>query len=481
VCVKDSGIGIPADRQDRLFQAFSQVDSSTARRFGGTGLGLAISRRLVEAMGGKVWVESEPGVGTKFYFSFVTEAAIAVAPAAPVNLGELRGKRALLVDDNRTNLRILSLQTERWGMTQRACEDPSAALALVAAGEQFDVVITDMHMPQMDGAALARQLRALSPTLPLMLLSSVNIRQTPDAQLFSSVLTKPARQQALFDALVAALPAGRPIRRTDAKVSQFDATLGERMPLRILLAEDNEVNRKVALRMLKGFGYQADVAANGLEAVAAVRRQAYDVVLMDIQMPEMDGLEAARVILSERPSAQRPRIVAMSANAMREDTEAALAAGMDDYVVKPISVPMLQAALEKCGELKAARQDEGTAVAADVLDVSHLESFIDLDPSGEFLQGLIESFEANSRRCLAELRRAVDAGDAAATEAVAHQLKGTSAALGVRELNRLCVALEALAGNGTLQDAAGLLDECDREFGAGLQALTQFLSGRKTG
>ncbi|MDB5943334.1 MAG: multi-sensor hybrid histidine kinase, partial [Ramlibacter sp.] len=403
-----------------------------------------------------------------------------VAPAAPVNLGELRGKRALLVDDNRTNLRILSLQTERWGMTQRACEDPSAALALVAAGEQFDVVITDMHMPQMDGAALARQLRALRPTLPLVLLSSVNIRQTPDAQLFSSVLTKPARQQALFDALVAALPAGRPIRRTDAKVSQFDATLAERMPLRILLAEDNEVNRKVALRMLKGFGYQADVAANGLEAVAAVRRQAYDVVLMDIQMPEMDGLEAARVILSERPSAQRPRIVAMSANAMREDTEAALAAGMDDYVVKPISVPMLQAALEKCGELKAAGRDK-PAEAADVLDVSQLESFIDLDPSGEFLQGLIESFEANSRRCLAELRRAVDAGDAAATEAVAHQLKGTSAALGVRELNRRCVALEALAGNGTLQDAARLVDECEREFGAGRQALAQFLARRKTG
>jgi CheY-like chemotaxis protein len=339
-----------------------------------------------------------------------------------------------------------------------------------------------MHMSQMDGAALARQLRALRPALPIVLLSSVNIRQTPDAQLFASVLTKPARQQALFDALVCVIPAARPAqRRVDTKTSQFDATLAERMPLRILLAEDNEVNRKVALRMLKGFGYQADVAANGLEAVAAVRRQAYDVVLMDIQMPEMDGLDAARIIVSERPSAQRPRIVAMSANAMREDTEAAVAAGMDDYVVKPISVPMLQAALEKCGELKAARQHEGTAVAADVLDVSQLESFIDLDPSGEFLQGLIESFEANSRRCLAELRRAVGAGDAAATEAVAHQLKGTSAALGVKELSSLCVALEALARQGNLQDAGAMVDGCDRQFAAGLQALNRFLSAHGGG
>ncbi|MDB5943164.1 MAG: multi-sensor hybrid histidine kinase, partial [Ramlibacter sp.] len=403
------------------------------------------------------------------------------APAAPVNLGELRGKRALLVDDNRTNLRILSLQTERWGMTQRASEDPSAALALVAAGEQFDVVITDMHMPQMDGAALARQLRALRPTLPLVLLSSVNIRQTPDAQLFSSVLTKPARQQALFDALVCAIPAARPAqRKADTKTSQFDATLGERMPLRILLAEDNEVNRKVALRMLKGFGYQADVAANGLEAVAAVRRQAYDVVLMDIQMPEMDGLEAARIIVSELPSADRPRIIAMSANAMREDTEAAVAAGMDDYVVKPISVPLLQAALEKCGELKAARRHDAPAAAAGVLDDSHLESFIDLDPSGEFLESLVASFEANSRRCLAELRQAVTDGDAAATEAVAHQLKGTSAALGVTEMSRLCIALEALAQQGRLQDAGAMVAACEREFAAGLQALNQFLTGHRT-
>jgi CheY-like chemotaxis protein/HPt (histidine-containing phosphotransfer) domain-containing protein len=281
--------------------------------------------------------------------------------------------------------------------------------------------------------------------------------------------------------LVGAIPAARPAqRKADTKASQFDATLADRMPLRILLAEDNEVNRKVALRMLKGFGYQADVAANGLEAVAAVRRQAYDVVLMDIQMPEMDGLEAARIIVSERPSADRPRIVAMSANAMREDTEAAVAAGMDDYVVKPISVPLLQAALEKCGELKALRQDEAPAAAAGVLDDSHLESFIDLDPSGEFLEGLIESFEANSRRCLAELRGAVAQGNAAAANSVAHELKGTSSALGVRELSRVCVTIEVLAGTGALQDAAGLLDECDREFCAGLQALALFLSRHKT-
>ena len=485
ICVKDTGIGIPADKLDRLFQAFSQVDSSTARRFGGTGLGLAISRRLVEAMGGRMWVESEPGVGARFYFSLPTESAVAVENAIAQQRPELRGKRALLVDDNVTNLRILSLQAERWGMTQRACESPAAALALLEAGEHFDVVITDMHMPDMDGIAFARKARALRSSLPIVLLSSVSMRQTPDAQLFAVVLTKPARQLALFDALVSALPAVAPVQRASgARASQFDPDMAGRMPLRILLAEDNEVNRKVALRMLKGFGYNADVAGNGLEAVDAVQRQAYDLVLMDIQMPELDGLEATRRIVAQHAPGVRPRIVAMSANALREDSEAALRAGVDDYVVKPISVPMLRAALEKSGELIAARKSQSRAAAAgptpagppcDMLDDEHLHSFLDLDPSGEFVAGLITSFAANSRLALAGLRQAVADGNAAEARGLAHQLRGTSSTLGVREMTRLCIALEEQAARGDLHGAAGLLDQCDREFQGGLAALDGFL------
>ncbi len=486
VCVKDTGIGIPPDKLDRLFQAFSQVDSSTARRFGGTGLGLAISRRLVEAMGGRMWVESEAGVGARFYFSLATEAALPVESASTLHRPELRGKRALLVDDNVTNLRILSLQAERWGMGLRACESPQAAIALLEAGEHFDVIITDMHMPDMDGLAFARKARALRTALPIVLLSSVSMRQTPDAQLFAAVLTKPARQLALFDALVAALPAVQPVQRAaGARVSHFDVTLAERMPLRILLAEDNEVNRKVAMRMLKGFGYNADVAGNGLEAIEALQRQRYDLVLMDIQMPELDGLQATRRIVRELAPAIRPRIIAMSANALREDAEAALAAGVDDYVVKPISVPMLLAALERSGEAVAARTGNSqpaplapmaTDALCDLLDDEHLRSYHELDPSGEFVAGLVTSFAANSRQALADLRQAVAEGRAADARGLAHQLRGTSSTLGVREMTRLCIALEETTARGELDGAAAVVDQCEREFHSGLAALDVFLA-----
>jgi signal transduction histidine kinase/CheY-like chemotaxis protein/HPt (histidine-containing phosphotransfer) domain-containing protein len=486
VCVKDTGIGIPADKLHCLFQAFSQVDSSTARRFGGTGLGLAISRRLVEAMGGKLWVESEPGVETRFYFSFVTAAALPVESDKVPDRPELRGRKALLVDDNQTNLRILALQAERWGMVTSACETPSAALALLEAGGHFDVVITDMHMPEMDGVAFARRVRAMRSSLPIVLLSSVSMRQTPDAQLFASVLTKPARQLALFDALVGALPAAQPIRREPGvPASQFDSGLAARLPLRILLAEDNEVNRKVALRMLKGFGYEADVAGNGLEAIEAMRRQRYDLVLMDIQMPEMDGLEATRRILEQFTGARRPRIVAMSANALREDADAAIRAGVDDYVVKPVSVPMLRVALEKAGERIAERDSQPGALAAAgvppdalsaVLDDEHLRNFIELDPTGEFVAGLVSSFAVNSRHALADLRGLIEAGNAGAIGAIAHQLRGTSGTVGIREMTRLCVALEEAGARGQLQAAAALLEHCEREFVTGLSALDMFLA-----
>ena len=488
VCVKDTGIGIPADKLDRLFQAFSQVDSSTARRFGGTGLGLAISRRLVEAMGGKLWVESEPGMGTRFYFSFVTEAAAAIESEVPQDRPELHGKRALLVDDNLTNLRILGVQAERWGMSQRPCESPQAALALLERGEHFDVVITDMHMPDMDGVAFARRVRALRSSLPIVLLLSVSMRQTPDAQLFAGVLTKPARQLALFDALVAALPAAQPVQRLDdARVSPFDVALAERLPLRILLAEDNEVNRKVALRMLKGFGYEADVAANGLEVLDALQRQPYDLVLMDIQMPEMDGLEATRRIGQQYPARSRPRVIAMSANALREDSEAALRAGVDDYVVKPISVPMLRAALEKSGEIAAARADRPAsapaplAAAVSFLDDEYLRSFMDLDPTGDFVAGVVASFTANSNQALVDLRRAVADGNVAQAAGVAHQLKGTSSTLGVREMHRVCIKLDQLTAAGRLDGAEQLIELCEREFRSGLVALEDFLASYRAG
>jgi signal transduction histidine kinase/DNA-binding response OmpR family regulator/CHASE3 domain sensor protein/HPt (histidine-containing phosphotransfer) domain-containing protein len=507
VCVRDTGIGIPRDRQDRLFQPFSQVDSSTARRFGGSGLGLAICRRLVEAMGGRLWVESEPGVGSRFYFSFVTEAAAPVA-AAHLEHAELRGKRALLVDDNPTNLRILGLQAESWGMVPQACMTPEKALSRLAAGEAYDVVITDMHMDEMDGVEFARRLRAVRPRLPIVLLSSGSVRQTPDAALFDTVLSKPARQMALRDAVVTALnaasTAASPLpRAADGEASQFDVGMAGRMPMRILLAEDNEVNRQVALRMLKAFGYQADVAGNGIEAIAALRRQPYDLVFMDIQMPEMDGLEATRRIVREFQPPERPRVVAMSANAMREDMEVAALAGVDDYVVKPISVPMLRAALERCGAAQAGRIDSRPAPLAPAqveveakvdakpkaseagrspaeLDDKLLLDFLGIEPDGEFLEGIIDSFAVNSSLELEEIRTALAQRDCRAVGAAAHQLAGMSSNLGLKELSRLSREIEALARRQTLDGCEQLLAGCEWGLEPGVATLRQFLAANRT-
>jgi signal transduction histidine kinase/DNA-binding response OmpR family regulator/HPt (histidine-containing phosphotransfer) domain-containing protein len=483
VCVQDTGIGIPRDCLGQLFQAFSQVDSSTARRFGGTGLGLAISRRLVEAMGGRLWVESEAGVGSRFFFDFTTEAAVPVAGAAHREHQGLRGKRALLVDDNSTNLRILGLQAQGWGMIPRASVSAEQALGWVADGEPFDIVITDMHMDEMDGVQFARRLRAMRAGLPIVLLSSGSVRQTQDAALFDAVLSKPARQLALRDAVVDALSTVRAVQRsTDGETSPFDPSLARRYPLRILLAEDNEVNRQVALRMLKAFGYQADVAGNGIEAIAALRRQPYDLVLMDIQMPEMDGLQATRRIVRDFPPESRPRVVAMSANALREDMDVAVLAGVDDYVVKPFSAHVLRAALERSGVAQGRRnqpppvpQEKVSGQPRPALDDRMLREFLAIDPSGDFLGRLITSFTTNSREALAELGRALSQGRCDAVASAAHQLVGMTSNLGLEEIARLCRKIESLARGGTVDGCELLLAGCERELESGLLELHDFL------
>ncbi len=357
--VRDTGIGLAADAMDRLFQSFSQADSSTTRKYGGTGLGLAISRRLAELMGGRMWAESEgPGKGSTFLFTI--RAPVAELPPERQRdfVGEqpeLTGRRVLIVDDNATNRRVLALQTGKWGMRPRECEAPAEALRLVEAGDAFDLAILDMHMPEMDGIELARRMRALRPALPLVLFSSLGRREAGDAEgLFDAFLAKPVRQSQLFDTLVTLL-AQRPAQATPARAKpQVDSEMAATHPLRILLAEDNVVNQKLALRFLQQMGYRADVASNGIEAVESLERQDYDVVLMDVQMPEMDGLEAARRICARWTTDKRPRIVAMTANAMAGDREMCLAAGMDDYLTKPIRIERLVEALH--GARPRARQ-----------------------------------------------------------------------------------------------------------------------------
>jgi signal transduction histidine kinase/DNA-binding response OmpR family regulator len=351
--VADTGIGIPADRIDRLFQSFSQVDTSTTRKYGGTGLGLAISRRLADMLGGRIWVESELGKGSRFSFTIQAPAAPAAAPGATSRDGrqrddlpaQLSGRRVLIVDDHAISRQSLQRQTEAWGLVPVAAASGAEALSWLKDGQRFDVAIVDMQLGGMDAVALADEIRKTldHDAPPLIGLSSPGRRDPESAEHFTSCLTRPIKASRLYDALVDGLAPLSPLLSPEANSS--DVLLGDRHPLRILVAEDNLVNQKVALAMLRRLGYRADLAADGVEAVEAVRRIPYDLVFMDLQMPELDGLGAMRQLIDEHPVGRRPRIVALTANAYAEDRLACLAAGMDDYLSKPLQMDGLKGAL----------------------------------------------------------------------------------------------------------------------------------------
>ncbi len=350
--VRDTGIGLTEQGMSRLFQSFSQADSSTTRKYGGTGLGLAISKRLAELMGGTMWAESDgAGKGSTFHFTVLAKPANLPETRARSLVGEqseLSGKRLLVVDDNATNLKILTLQTQKWGTRTQACSTPADALKALNEGKAFDLAILDMHMPEMDGVGLAKAIRRDHPDLPLILFSSLGLRDMDSEDgLFAAYLAKPLRQSQLFDTLVTVFAPKSPVKAAPGRPRkvQADPDMARRHPLRILLAEDNLVNQKLATRLLEQMGYRIDLASNGIEALESVARQTYDVVLMDVQMPEMDGLEAARRINADHPDGTRPRIIAMTANAMQGDREMCIEAGMDDYIAKPIRVELLTEAL----------------------------------------------------------------------------------------------------------------------------------------
>jgi signal transduction histidine kinase/CheY-like chemotaxis protein len=353
--VRDTGIGIAPEQVQRAFQPFSQVDVSTTRKYGGTGLGLAISRRLAELMGGTMWVDSEPGVGSTFFFTVEVEVEAGLHDGRYSELiadqPDLSGRHLLVVDPNATNRHIVEHQATTWGMATRGTASPREALEWIRHGDPFDIAILDMHSPEMDGLALASEIRLLRDPrqLPVVLLSSLGRRDAASERVMpAAYLTKPIKPSHLLDTLLEVCAQRQPVRSTSHSVPPpVNAQPAERSPLRILLAEDNTVNQKLALRLLTQLGYRADVAGNGLEVIAALERQTYDVVLMDVQMPELDGLEATRRIRAEWVPPCGPRIIAMTANAMEGDREACLAAGMDDYVSKPIRVHDLLAALQR--------------------------------------------------------------------------------------------------------------------------------------
>jgi signal transduction histidine kinase/CheY-like chemotaxis protein len=350
--VQDTGCGIPADRLDRLFRPFSQVDASTTRRHGGTGLGLVISKKLTEIMGGRIWVESESDKGSVFQFTIPLHAA--PQPEAQHGVDAAwRGKRVLIVDDSATARRIYDEHLRHWGLTTVSVETPHQALDSLRE-QRFDVAVFDVEMPEMNGMELAQQVAdlALAPGMRIILSGSSmvdrkQLQQGADDPPFHAFLTKPTRSDALREVIGHLLSgATAPLIRRTAR--DIGTTLAKQCPLRILLAEDNVVNQKVVVALLKRMGYDPDVVANGLEALNAVQRQTYDVVLMDVQMPEMDGLEASRQIIQVLGVERRPRLIALTANVFKSDQDRCRAAGMDGFLGKPVDLEQLREVLLQC-------------------------------------------------------------------------------------------------------------------------------------
>jgi PAS domain S-box-containing protein len=468
IAVRDTGIGIPRDRLPHLFQSFAQVDPSTTRKYGGTGLGLAISRRLAELMGGTAWAESEPGVGSTFHVTAELEPGPAhdhlyLRRHAPV----LSGKRVLIVDDNTTNRRILVKQCLLWGMLPSAHPSAAEALDLVRHGHGFDVAVLDMGMPDMDGIDLAWEIRKYcgAVELPIVLLTSIGTRlgAATDPELgLAAFVYKPIKPAQLFRVLVDALGGVSSGGQAPDAPSDYGPKLAEQLPLRILVAEDNAVNQRVVLRLLERLGYRADIAANGIEVLDALERQPYDLVLMDVQMPEMDGIEAARRVFQRFDRHEAPRLVAMTANAMPGDRELALSVGMEGYLTKPIDVATLRQALLGLG----VRPMASSPSTLESLDVGRLDELSAMDEgnSTNMVRDLIDMFLSDAPEQIRNLWNALRRRDAAAFQATVHRFLSSIENIGARRMAALCFDLERAGHGEVVPEVQPLLTQLTQEL-----------------
>ena len=483
--VCDTGLGIPPDDINKLFHSFTQLDSSTTRKYGGTGLGLAICKRLAELMGGTLWVESDGIKGNGSTFHFTVQATETEKPARPIQSTHLdiRNRRVLIVDDNAVNLRILFLHMKAWGMDQQSTSDPAEALEWIRMGNSYDAALIDHKITGMDGVMLAQEIRKFrnENELPLILIGSTK-SDLAENRLFAAHLLKPVRPSHLYDTLTTILSGCAAHHTEDAMNARsiFDPDMGKRLPLHILLAEDHITNQKLAIYTLEKLGYRADIASNGLEVLEALNRQDYDVILMDMQMPEMDGLEATRLIRGTSAGFHQPRIVAMTANVTLDDRKACLEAGMDDYLAKPIRIEDLVAALNKSQQI--VNEKMITTQVSFLKDQSDTES-IDQSPDSETLDPdalnqllkllggdtdnyfkLIDSFLEETPNLLAGIQKAVENKDHELLRRTAHTLKSVSRDFGATQLSTLGAKLEAIAKTGGMEGALGFKHKLETEY-----------------
>jgi signal transduction histidine kinase/HPt (histidine-containing phosphotransfer) domain-containing protein len=474
--VRDTGIGIPLERQNRLFKSFQQVDASTTRHYGGTGLGLAISKRLTELMGGKIWVESDAGKGATFHFTIVARAAAATAPPGWQSVQpQLVGKRLFVVEENQTNRRIILHRAEQWGMIVQAAATSNEALKILGQGTAFDAAILDLQLPDVDGLALANEIRnhAYGRYLPLLLLSSVRLRgddPRPANAGISVFVYKPIRPAQLLDALCRSLCIQIQREKKAPLAPALDADFARKLPLRLLLADDNPINQKVGLSVLNKLGYRADIANNGLEVLLALEQKAYDILFLDVQMPEMDGLEAARRICERWPAEKRPRIIAMTGNALMGDREKCLQAGMDDYISKPVRIGDLQAALERWGVGRSRKSDTSFFArpkplpADQLLDQTIISELREMPPDNgvSMLHELIDLFVEGVPQRLAQIGQNLSNAEQLAFQA--HALKSMSLNMGAKRIVELARKLEESGRAGSVAEAPALLKELESAF-----------------
>ena len=474
--VRDTGIGIPLDRQNRLFKSFQQVDASTTRHYGGTGLGLAISKRLAELMGGKIWVESDTGKGATFHFTILARAAAGSAlPAWQNPQPQLVGKRLLVIEDNATNRRIITQRGQQWGMTVETAAHSRDALALLAEGDLFDAVILDLELPDKDGVIMAQEIRK-QPSgryVPLLLLSSGRPSNDATHALPASgsvSVHKPIRPAQLLDALCRAMSVQVKREKKAPAATTLDPDLAHRLPLRLLLADDNPINQKVGSSVLQKLGYHADIANNGLEVLKALEQKAYDILFLDVQMPEMDGLETARQICQRWPTEKRPRIIAMTGNALMGDREKCLQAGMDDYISKPVRVGELQSALQRWGPLTTGKSDTAfvsrlkASQADNLLDQATIAELRNMPPSNgvSMLEELVDLFLEAAPQRIAQITQSINDGPMLAFHA--HALRSMGLNLGVKRIVELSQKLEDLGRTRSVHGAPALLRELETAF-----------------
>jgi signal transduction histidine kinase/HPt (histidine-containing phosphotransfer) domain-containing protein len=477
--VRDTGIGVPPDRLARLFRPFSQADVSTARKYGGTGLGLVISRRLVELMGGKMWAESVPGEGSTFHFTINLAVPEGSAPPAfakrQLQLAELK---VLILEDNATMRNLLFEQCRRWGMQPQAVENSAQATELFRRGMMFDLAVVDDALPGLAGATVAAELQKFpaAAMMPVVLLTAVGKKNGDTGEsrvMFAHTVNKPVKPAQLCAILERALlspriPSGLP------EALKPEVSLAARLPLRVLLVDDNVINQKVSVRILQQFGYLPEVAANGREALEAISHEPFDLVFMDVMMPEMDGLEATRQIRRRQMSGEQKNfqsriiICAMTAHAMAGDREKCLAAGMDDYLAKPVRPKDVRDIIEKWGgkialDSSAPREVAPAAAAPDApVDLARMNDLT--DGNLDNLRELVEMYFVQTQKQFVQLREAVRDGKADAVRRVAHSCAGASATMGMTELVPRLRELEKLGASGTLTDADKICDAAAGEF-----------------